>query len=128
MTIFPNNEFYMYSIENKVCYFKINIDSLEVTNNKFLSILSSIVLNNTIENQVNKIIVDLDNVMYLDSTSMGLFISVSKIAKSLNKEFIFVNLRIEVIRFLSLLSLDTYFNVVDNIKFIPPWLEDVSKK
>ena len=92
------------------CFYKIKIDDMNSASSSFLSeIVENFIPN---ENIVN-VVVDLENVKYLDSTSVGIFISMKKTAEDREKKLKMVNIGPSIRTLLCIIGLDEYFDVTD---------------
>jgi anti-anti-sigma factor len=119
--IFVDNDSYTYSIASGICYFKVKVDSLENTNNSFLRMLSNgLVHEKEKEKAIKSIVVDLANVMYVDSSTLGIFITAVKVVKGLNIKLKFVNMQHNVLTVVEMTQLRYFFNV-DEEETVAPW-------
>lgn len=59
-----------------------------------------------LEQNVQTIVVDMENVTYMDSTGLGVFISVLKSVKEKDSEFSLVNIQERVLRLFQITGLD----------------------
>jgi anti-anti-sigma factor len=119
--IFVDNDSYTYSIANGICYFKVKVDFLENTNNSFLRMLSNgLVHEKEKEKAIKSIVVDLANVMYVDASTLGIFITAVKVVKGLNIKLKFVNMQHNVLTVVEMTQLRYLFNV-DEEETVAPW-------
>jgi anti-anti-sigma factor len=99
-----------YIITEDMCYFTVHQNSLDMWNNKFLhKITAELFLDTTL----TTFFLDLVNVHYVDSSTLGLFIHIVKDAKKLNNKVYFLHVQDEVMSILKMVSLDAFFDILE---------------
>lgn len=92
------------------CFYKIKVDDMNSISSSFLSEI----LDNFLSNEyILNVVVDLEEVAYLDSTSVGIFIGMKKTAEDRGKKLKMVNIRPSIKTLLCVIGLDEYFDVSD---------------
>ncbi len=64
----------------------------------------------------NNVVVDLEEVSYMDSTGLGVFISALKQSKDQNSSFKLINLQENVYRLFNITGLDEVIHIVNNVR------------
>lgn len=86
---------------------------------RFNSIISQSVkdeLNTIMKHQDVKLIIDFDNIKYIDSSAFGALISILKTAKENNGKLRFSNMSSEVMELIEVMQLNTIFNIFATIE------------
>ena len=104
------------------CFYKVKIDDMDASNSSFLEEIVKSIL---VDDSIKTIVIDLENVKYLDSTSVGIFIHVQKTAVDKEKNAKMVNIRPSIKTMICVIGLDEYFNIdEDYFKFPIYSIED----
>jgi anti-anti-sigma factor len=119
--ILIKNDSYIYQIKEHLCYFKVTVASLEVINNYFLHLLSiGSIYEQIQQNEITSIIIDLEDVSYADSCSLGIFISILKEAKTKKYTIQFANVHDHIKEVLVALNLYSFFHIIET-PIQPSW-------
>jgi len=85
------------------------IDHLEV--NELISSLN--IIQNSINNK-SKVIIDLSNIKYIDSSGLGFLVVVNSRFKDKDCDIVFINISKKIVEILELAHIINSFNVVEN--------------
>jgi len=74
-------------------------------------------------NHNKDIILNLESCEYIDSSGIGLLLKMHRTLKKQNRTFFLYNINSKIKRIFQLISLDTYFDIIDTKKVTPPDLD-----
>ncbi len=98
-------------IDNKILSLNLNGDLIgEINGVEILEIV-----NNTINQTVNACIVDLSGVRYMNSSGVGVLITIMTKINNKNGKLVLVNPSSQVVKLLEMTKLDSIFNIVKSI-------------
>lgn len=100
----------MINIESKIidsCWNVSLSGELDVSNCNELKVY----LNELLEKEMLNITLDIKNLEYIDSTGLGVIISILKVLKSNQKEISIINARDNIKKILNITGLDKIFNL-----------------
>ncbi len=104
------------------------LESRTYNNTTVLKIINTDKLNMSvvmkIKNQVNeffnkenkKVVLDMSNINFIDSSGFTLFISALKTSRNTGKDFVICNMNTNLIKLVELMKLQTILNIKDNLE------------
>lgn len=98
-------------IDNRLLFLNLNGDIIgEINGVEILEIV-----NNTINSTLNSCILDLSDVRYMNSSGVGVLITIMTKVNNKNGKLVLVNPSPQVVKLLEMTKLDTIFNTVKSI-------------
>lgn len=98
-------------IDNRLLFLNLNGDIIgEINGVEILEIV-----NNTINSTLNSCILDLSDVRYMNSSGVGVLITIMTKVNNKNGKLVLVNPPPQVVKLLEMTKLDTIFNTVKSI-------------